>query len=139
MGKWINALRGKEFTQDKGQLKSIEGYCCLGVKYEIEGYKPTWHPFYNSYVFEGGMDVLPNSDTARSWGIKEIVTEGEIEKVISIVDKYDDIEQYYNFLGNCYTRQDVLAKLNDDTNIGFEGIAEVLEVLGWDKSEGEDA
>lgn len=29
--KWINALRSGEYTQNHGQLKDDDGYCCLGV------------------------------------------------------------------------------------------------------------
>lgn len=36
-GKWIAALRSGKFKQIKGFLKTKEGYCCLGVKAEIDG------------------------------------------------------------------------------------------------------
>lgn len=29
--KWISALRSGKYKQSKGQLKSGDGYCCLGV------------------------------------------------------------------------------------------------------------
>lgn len=28
---WIQALRGGEYTQTKGELRTPNGYCCLGV------------------------------------------------------------------------------------------------------------
>jgi hypothetical protein len=29
--KWVKALRSGKYSQAKGQLKTTEGYCCLGV------------------------------------------------------------------------------------------------------------
>ena len=37
--KWIKALRSEEYIQEKGALKGINGYCCLGVACRIV------HPF----------------------------------------------------------------------------------------------
>lgn len=34
---WIAALRSGKYKQDKKRLRSTSGYCCLGVKRELEG------------------------------------------------------------------------------------------------------
>lgn len=33
--KWVEALRSGEFKQVKGRLKTVDGYCCLGVVCEL--------------------------------------------------------------------------------------------------------
>jgi len=35
--KWINALRGGEYKQTRGELRDHLGYCCLGVLCDISG------------------------------------------------------------------------------------------------------
>ncbi len=35
--KWIAALRSGEYAQDRSQLKSARGYCCLGVACVVLG------------------------------------------------------------------------------------------------------
>lgn len=36
--KWVDALRSGEYKQEKGQLRyKNNGYCCLGVLYEVSG------------------------------------------------------------------------------------------------------
>ena len=35
--KWINALRGGEYRQARGELRDHVGYCCLGVLCDISG------------------------------------------------------------------------------------------------------
>lgn len=37
MRKWIAALRSGKYDQGRGQLATINGYCCLGVACEISG------------------------------------------------------------------------------------------------------
>jgi hypothetical protein len=35
--KWLTALRSGNYKQSKMQLKSDDGYCCLGVLCEVSG------------------------------------------------------------------------------------------------------
>jgi hypothetical protein len=34
---WIDELRSGKYAQGKGKLRPPEGYCCLGVKAQLEG------------------------------------------------------------------------------------------------------
>jgi hypothetical protein len=54
--RWINALRSGEYRQDKTCLRTINGYCCLGVLLDVtkDISKGNWynsvfvHTCYNS-------------------------------------------------------------------------------------------
>lgn len=37
--RWIHALESGDFQQTQGHLRLGEGYCCLGVLYEIQGHE----------------------------------------------------------------------------------------------------
>lgn len=35
--RWVKALRSGHYKQGKGRLKTVSGYCCLGVLADIQG------------------------------------------------------------------------------------------------------
>ena len=86
---WVRALRSGEFRQAKGQLRkpitwgdesgtvSVYGYCCLGVKCELDvrasrhGMVSDGQPF-TSYGINGHLaDAMPRDEVLQAWGLSD--------------------------------------------------------------------
>lgn len=130
--KFLAALRSGEYSQDKGRLRTVNGFCCLGVacdvllKEEPEKFKVGWSGELNDtgeFLFEGVGDLIPSSV------------------------KIDDIPQnIIKFYGNCwqfkilnapisevedsleeFCASYVLSMLNDEIELDFNQIADLVE------------
>jgi hypothetical protein len=88
--KWLDALRSGEYQQGTGRLRSIHGFCCLGVLcdlYSQEHFNRSWLfmgedekcPLQEDYwYFDGESEHLPSS--VRQWaGLKSNCPNIEIE------------------------------------------------------------
>lgn len=68
--KWVAALRSGEYRQDRGQLRSDAGFCCLGVACDVLGYE--WEGSGHSYMIRGwesrSTGLLPK-DAATKLGL----------------------------------------------------------------------
>lgn len=59
--RWLKALRSGEYPKVRGYLKTLEGYCCLGVLCDLYS-KETgiqWDNYDGSYSFMGADGVPP--------------------------------------------------------------------------------
>lgn len=106
--KWVKALRSGDYKQTRYQLRTTEGYCCLGVLCDLyikETNKASWNKFTtNIYEFAG--------------------PEGEFEKlqVPYSVMKWAGIDSRDPLINT------VPASLfNDDCRLTFEEIADKVE------------
>jgi hypothetical protein len=60
--KWINALRSEEYQQTQDNLKTDEGYCCLGVLCDIYAKENNvdWEKDFDEYTMFGYVRKLPH-------------------------------------------------------------------------------
>lgn len=61
--KWIDALRSGEYQQDRCSLKTLKGFCCLGVLTDLylkEKNKDWVYTTQKGYVFGGFEGSLSN-------------------------------------------------------------------------------
>ncbi len=139
MGKWINGLRSGQYKQAFGCLEDYAHHnCCLGVRHRIEGDEPEWDNFEGTYRFDDAFD-MPSQDKQAEWDLDIPVTDYEFDLIKDVVSSYDPDSDigftYYTGTTNTIKRGTLLATLNDETAIGFKGIADVLEACGWDNSD----
>ena len=133
--KWLSALRSGEYKQAHGSLEEIdEGgsrFCCLGVLCDLaakEGIvvraeREQSHIIDATYTsvtdpFDYSEAVLPRA--VRDWA--DLPSENpEVEITPEVAAKIDNSLLYpaHEFTS--------LAEVNDETSIGFEGIAELIE------------
>lgn len=58
--KWVTALRGPNYKQTRGILKSEDGgYCCVGVLCDLVGVEFEWDPFEDRFKTPQGASGLP--------------------------------------------------------------------------------
>lgn len=71
---WIAALRSGKYQQFSGYLRFEDGYCCLGVKCDIDGEK--WHA-HPSGVHEtaSGRFGFPDCFTLERWGLPQAMAD----------------------------------------------------------------
>ena len=101
--KWLNALRSGEYSQTRGFLRTIEGFCCLGVLCDL-------------YAKETGTEWKDNYDFANSSFLGELATLPE--KVM----KWSGLKEPNPYSENWGS----LASLNDEGK-EFTKIADVIE------------
>jgi len=69
---WVNALRSGKYEQGKEKLRSVSGYCCLGVlcdlyaketntEWEFRGNEETNLQPMDYWYYEGESEFLPES------------------------------------------------------------------------------
>ena len=109
---WIEALRSGKYQQGVGQLKALseEGtfqYCCLGVACEI---------------FKETLNLTEEEENRgiSSFNGKSSVPPVEIVSLLGLHNEYGDVKKEL-FRGTA------LVSLNDELQLSFEEIAEVLE------------
>jgi len=98
INKWLEALRGGNYSQITGMLHNGTGHCCLGVLAEVAGFKAVRSMADNGQVhyFFDGKDGMPTCD---------------------IRDK----------VGLSYMGAQMLSKINDTRTSTFKQIADILE------------
>lgn len=117
---WIDALRSSKFPQAKMTLKSLDGYCCLGVGCEIKG-EGDWDRDF-SYVIEvNGDDEYwgsePNWSIYNKWlGLEDGL---RLDHPLNTNDVDGGWQPDY-FINICMT-------LNDDATWSFDEIADWVE------------
>jgi hypothetical protein len=97
--KWIDALRGGEYQQDKYSLKTSKGFCCLGVLTDL-------------YLKEKNQD----------WEITEngYYTFSEIKDALS-----NEVANWCDF--PYLNKEAILIEMNDDFGKTFQEIADYIE------------
>lgn len=118
-GRLAFVLNEKLYQQGSGQLRVRKGpwdltekHCCLGVLCEIAGIPGDLPADQgDSYAFDGETGELPQTLAEHL----DITTAGDLLHEYETLDKFDEA----NF-------SSALTELNDDTDIGFAGIAKVL-------------
>lgn len=114
---WKNKLRSGDFQQVNGTMKGMVaggeiGYYCLGVLHE---------QVLGKYIDPNSLAWFLKPDDAHSLGLDKPITPEEWEILTEPVQSWDE-----------HNRQNALAGFNDN-GYTFEGIADVLEELGWDE------
>lgn len=112
--KLVAALRSGEYKQIKGQLKSGDGFCCLGVACDI--FDPTkWR----------------DEDGKLDRELKMYVTDNDYKAGTFLPE---EVRQFYGFhlaeggfRSTEFGDSTALWKLNDSFNYTFEQIADVIE------------
>ena len=100
---WVDALRSGAYDQATGELRTKEGFCCLGVLCDISG-QAQW----TGRMYAGGAQYLPLE--VQEWaGLQES------DPFVNIVD--DDNEP----------TSTLLSELNDNLGWDFNRIANVIE------------
>jgi len=121
-----DVLRSDEYNQGNGMLFYKDGdtqlNCCLGVM-ECEMGMEFTHDGYDLWRDNFGGTEMPRTLVLEITALDFQITDEEIRY---IEDAYDVMDLTVE-----YTRANVLATLNDD-GVSFIGIAEALEILGWD-------
>ena len=125
--KWIDALRSGDYEQGSEKLRSVSGYCCLGVlcdiysrehdtQWEFRGYdelsdETNPHPM-DYWYFDGHSEFLPES--VMNWaGLK---THNPSVRV-DIEDNFGDDNSFYT---------DEIANVND-SGYTFNDLSKIIE------------
>jgi len=121
--KWIDALRSGKYDQGSEKLRSVQGYCCLGVlcdlysqeqdsEWEFRGIAETNLQPQDYWYFDGESEFLPESVKewaglpAKNPSVRVDVTEDE-----------DDDDWFYN---------EEIANLND-SGYTFNELSKLIE------------
>jgi hypothetical protein len=123
--KWIDALRSGKYEQGSEKLRSVSGYCCLGVlcdlyaqehdtQWEFRGYEETNLQPMDYWYYEGESEFLPES--VMDWA----GLESNNPKVrVDVEDNPDNDNCFYldhiaNVNDSCYYTFDDLSNLIKD-------------------------
>lgn len=113
--KWIEALRGGEYQQGKGFLKSKEGFCCLGVLCDV----------YSKETGQGKWSERRPGDNADFYFQSHCATLPEE------VEKWADLPYGANGPTGIKSRDEdrylTLVDLNDGLKLTFDQIADVIQ------------
>lgn len=107
--RWIEALRSGNYEQGRYNLRRGNFYCCLGVLCDTvkDEVNHDWLPLQDSmgtfYRFDRADEVLPDSVASCA------------DLPISPVLTFEGKEETY------------ITAINDDTNLSFEEIADLIE------------
>ena len=120
--KWIDALRSGKYEQGSERLRSVSGYCCLGVlcdiyakehntEWEFRGNEETNLQPMDYWYYEGESEFLPES--VMDWaGLKVPNPSLRID-----VEDNDEDNWYY---------QDEIANVND-SGYTFNDLSKLIE------------
>lgn len=97
--KWLKALRSGKYTQAKHQLKSGDGYCCLGVLTDL--------------YYQAHKQAFSNRIANESYPPQYVIDWAGL----------DDKNPRVKYLGGCSS----LSYLNDNENQSFKQIALRIE------------
>lgn len=106
---WVKALRSGKYKQQEGCLRRGDGFCCLGVKRDLEGCE--WIPFNNGPRYLDGTYML------NYRGDSGLDGSGYFQGVVSYMDQFNIEKQASN-----------LSKLND-FGFTFQEIADIIEIF----------
>lgn len=116
---WVNALRSGNYEQDRERLRSVNGYCCLGVLCDIyaKEHHVEWkfvgieekNPQPMDYwFFQGKSEMLPEN----------VIDWAELESENPHVKIYEHEDDEYVW--------DTIANVND-TGYTFSEIADIIQ------------
>jgi hypothetical protein len=106
--KWIDALRSGEYEQGSEKLRSVSGYCCLGVlcdlyaqehntEWEFRGNEETNLQPEDYWYFDGKGEFLPKS--VMDWA--ELESNNPIVRSdIDVVNANGEDDCFYNEIAN---------------------------------------
>jgi hypothetical protein len=117
--KWIDALRSDKYEQGSEKLRSVTGYCCLGVlcdlysqehnvKWEFRGNEETNLQPMDYWYFDGDSELLPES--VMNWA--ELKTHNPTVRVHCV----DSDDEYTNDIASV-----------NDSGYNFSRIASLIE------------
>lgn len=120
--KWIDALRSGKYEQGSEKLRSVSGYCCLGVlcdlyaqehntEWRFRDNKETTLQLMDYWYYEGESEFLPES--VMNWAGLELNC-----PVVKIDVEEDDEEPWFYREG--------LADLND-SGYTFNDLSKLIE------------
>ncbi len=154
MGVWTKELREGDRSQTTGCLHDYKGFCCLGVRRDIEGTEwlegnTSYKSFYSDKG-DGFHDLLPSVAKQKEWGLHRTATSGELKLVEAFLfgrEGADFMKHFRDWHQEMYEfpgpkepkhprRVNVLSWLNDE-KLDFKGIADILDLFGWDNSDSE--
>lgn len=121
--KWIDALRSGKYDQGKEKLRSVQGYCCLGVlcdlysqeqdvEWEFRGNEETYLQPQDYWYFEGESEFLPES--VRDWSGLPV---GNPSVRVDVTEEDDENDWFYT---------DEIANLND-SGYTFNELSKLIE------------
>jgi len=121
--KWIDALRSDKYEQGSRKLRSVTGYCCLGVlcdlysqehntQWEFRGNDEINLQHQDYWYFDEHSEFLPES--VMNWA--DLKTPNPNVRV-DVEDNEDEDNWYYT---------DELSNIND-SGYSFNGIANLIE------------
>jgi len=112
--RWLDALRSGEYKQTTGNLRDINGFCCLGVLCDLQAQERStnWVKRNNSYGLYGEAQTLPLS--VQEWAGLDNDIGGMV-----------DFE--YEKDGVMYVKSESLPEINDTWNKNFNEIADLIE------------
>jgi len=121
--KWIDALRSGKYEQGSEKLRSVTGYCCLGVlcdlyskeqgaEWEFRGITETNLQPKDYWYFEGESEFLP--DSVKDWAGMECKNPS---LRVDVTDNDDEDDWFYN---------DEIANLND-SGYTFNELSKLIE------------
>jgi hypothetical protein len=121
--KWIDALRSGKYDQGSEKLRSVTGYCCLGVlcdlyakehnqEWEFRGITETNLQPQDYWYFEDQSEFLP--DSVRDWAGLPF---GNPNVRVDVTDNDDEDDWFYN---------DEIANLND-SGYTFNELSKLIE------------
>ncbi len=120
---WVNALRSGKYKQGSGKLRSVTGYCCLGVLCDLyaQEHNTQWEfrrdeeinsQFQDYWYFDEHSEFLPES--VMNWA--ELKTRNPTVRVDVEDNDYED-NWYY---------EDELSGIND-SGYDFSQIANIIK------------
>jgi hypothetical protein len=122
MTEWVAALRSGKYEQCTAKLHSLVGFCCLGVKRDLEGCN--WQEWDGKF-----MDTENCNQTWFYHGKSGLTDEGRFPFQVQL--SYERSSQTYD--GPPYwQRCEQLSELNDQ-GFTFSEIADIIELLFSDK------
>lgn len=121
--KWIDALRSGKYDQGSEKLRSVQGYCCLGVlcdlysqeqdsEWEFRGIAETNLQPQDYWYFDGESEFLPES--VKEWA--GLPAKNPSVRV-DVTDDEDDDDWFYN---------EDIADLND-SGYTFNELSKLIE------------
>ena len=121
--KWIDALRSGKYEQGSEKLRSVQGYCCLGVlcdlyskeqgaEWEFRGITETNLQSQDYWYFEDQSEFLPES--VRDWAGLPV---GNPSVRVDVTDNDDEDDWFYN---------EEIANLND-SGYTFNELSKLIE------------
>jgi len=121
--KWIDALRSGKYDQGSEKLRSVQGYCCLGVlcdlysqeqdaEWEFRGITETNLQPQDYWYFEDQSEFLP--DSVKEWAGLPV---GNPAVRVDVTEADDENDWFYT---------DEIANLND-SGYTFNELSNLIE------------